>query len=139
LTIGHGPAGGGRTSDGGDPMRSPLARDEQTPGGPREGAGRRQLPTAPRSWGTVTVGVLIVAVAGLVGALAFAQAGETISVLAVNSPVAQGETIDRGDLGSQQVAGVDHAVPVEKVGSVVGKTATVDLPAGHVVTTDAVT
>src|SRR5699024_2669315 len=98
-------------------MRSPVARDGQTPDSPRETAGRRPLPTAPRSWGPVTVGVLIVAVAALVGALAYAQAGETSSVLSVNSPVAKGETIDRGVLGSQQVAGVEHAVPVEKAGS----------------------
>lgn len=123
-------------------MTTVMNRSQQTPahgtGTPTRTAPGR-LPTARRSWGTVTAGVLVVVVGGLVGALVFAQAGQTASVLAVGDTVAKGQTIDRADLVSKQVAGVDGAVAVESIDSVVGKTAAVDLTAGQVVTTSMVT
>lgn len=100
---------------------------------------RGHLPTVKRSWGVVTAGVLMIVIGGLVGGLAFVQAGQTESVLTVREPVAEGQTIDRSNLVSKQVAGVDHAVPVEQADKLAGQTAAIDLPAGHVVTSDAAT
>jgi len=103
-------------------------------------AGKRgQLPTVKRSWGAVTAGVLMIVIGGLVGGLVFVQAGQTESVLAVREPISVGQTIDRDNLVSKQVAGIDNAVPVEQADQLAGKTATIDLPAGHVVTSDAAT
>lgn len=98
---------------------------------------RGHLPTVKRSWGTVTAGVLMIVIGGLIGGLAFIQAGQTESVLAVRDSVAEGQTIDRSNLVSKQVAGLDHAVPVDQADKLAGQTASIDLPAGHVVTSDA--
>lgn len=103
----------------------------------RGGSGR--LPTTTRSWGAITAGVLVIIVAALLGALAFAQAGDTSSVLAVRDEVAKGQTIERDNLISKQVAGVGGAIAVDDVDAVVGKTAAVDLTAGQVVTDATVT
>lgn len=94
-----------------------------------------RLPTSNRSWGAVTAGVLVIVVAGMLGALAFFQAGQTTSVIAVRDAVAKGETIERDNLISKQVAGVDGAVAVEDLHTVVGKTVGVGLTAGQIVTT----
>jgi hypothetical protein len=118
-------------------QRRPETRTANGASGLRGRAGR--LPTRPRSYGTVAAGVLFLVMSGLLSVVVFNQVGDTDSVLAVRDQVAQGQTIEREDLVSKQVAGVDDAVAVEDTDAVVGKTAAVDLLAGQVVTTSAVT
>lgn len=98
-----------------------------------------RLPTANRSYGAITAGALLIGVCALLGAVVFGQAGETSSVLAVRDKIAEGQTIARDDLVSKQVSGLDNAMAVEDVETVVGKTAVVDLVAGQVVTASMVT
>lgn len=105
------------------------------------GAFRRKdrLPTRPRSFGMIAAGGVLMLVTALLGTLLYMQAGQATSVLAVRDPVAKGEKVDRDNLISKQVSGVAAAVRVDDVQSVVGKTATVDLLAGQIVTAPAVT
>lgn len=117
--------------------RRTEARTTNGPSGLRGRTGR--LPTRPRSYGAMAAGVLFLVMSGLLSAVMFNQVGDTASVLAVREQIAQGQTIDREDLISKQVAGVDNAVAVENADAVVGKTAAVDLLAGQVVTTSAFT
>ena len=62
------------------------------------------------------------------------RVGDKESVLAVGHPIAKGQLIDRADLVSTSVAGIDAAIPVAEINSVVGKTASVDLVQGQVLT-----
>lgn len=93
----------------------------------------------PPARGLIVLGVLLVIAFGLATAYLVTRAGDRVSVLAVGDPVAKGQTIDRGDLVSQAVSGVPGALGVADVEVVVGKTATVDLLAGQVLTGDMVT
>lgn len=103
-----------------------------------EGSGGR-LPTRSRSYGVITGGVLVVAVGALLGALFYSQSSDTVSVLAVRDSVAAGQTIERDNLISTQVSGIEGAVPVESADSVIGQTATLGLVDGQVITDAAVT
>lgn len=105
----------------------------------RARTGNRQLPTRGRAYGQLAAGVLVLLVGALVGAWVFTQSGATTSVLAVGSPVAKGEVIERDDLVSKQVAGVDGTIAVEDVNQVLGATAAVDLTEGQVITENAIT
>ena len=87
----------------------------------------------------MTAALVFAATIALAFALIQMRAGDTTSVLAVRDQVAKGETIERADLISIQVSGVDGAVPVEAADTVIGKTARVDLVAGQVITTPQVT
>ncbi len=118
--------------------RSPLLRanraSNRPPRGRREppGLSGRNLPTRPRSWGLVTIAALLVVGFALAGAVLYSNAGDKASVLALgNQPVAKGQVIQRGDLVSKSVAGVDGAIPVAEVDTVVGKSATGDLVPGQ--------
>lgn len=92
-----------------------------------------------RSWGLVTLAALLVLFFGLMVAAYGLSVGEKTSVLAVRDAVAKGQVIERDDLISVPVSGVDGAFPVDQVSSVVGKTAAVDLVAKQIVTGDMVT
>lgn len=115
--------------------------DERRPRGRRGGirpAGD-ELPTRPRSYGSVVLGVALVAACGLGGALYLSSAGDTESVIVLSGPVAEGETIERSDLVSSEVAGVDGAFSVDDLSSVEGQTAAVDLVEGQVLIGEQVT
>jgi hypothetical protein len=62
------------------------------------------------------------------------RVGDKESVLAVGQSIAKGQVIDREDLVSTSVAGITAAIPVAAIDSVVGKTASVDLVPGQVLT-----
>jgi hypothetical protein len=65
--------------------------------------------------------------------------GDSVDVLAVSDAVPAGATIERGDLRSVAVSGVADAIPVNEVDAAVGKTATVGLVPGQVLTRAALT
>lgn len=113
-------------------------RSTAEPGGGLLGAGRRSATAGPRprnrSWGLVTLAALLVVGAGLAVAAWGMQVGEKTSALAMGSPVAKGQVIERSDLVSTAVAGVEAAVPVAQIDTVVGQTAAVDLVAGQILT-----
>ncbi|MGH8877085.1 MAG: SAF domain-containing protein [Stackebrandtia sp.] len=73
-------------------------------------------------------------VAAVLIAALVAQAGDRESVLAVAKPVAAGEVIERADLKSVQVAGVEGAIATGDAGKVMGSTAAVSLTEGQIVT-----
>lgn len=93
-----------------------------------------ELPTRTRSYGSMVLGVALVAGCGLGGALYLNQAGDTESVLAVSHSVAEGETLQREDLYSVDVAGVDGSFAVDDLSTVEGMTASVDLVDGQILT-----
>ena len=105
--------------------------------------GRRSATTGQRprnrSWGLVTLAALLVVGFGLAVAAYGLSVGDKSSVLAVRDAVAKGQVIERDDLISVPVSGVDGAVPVAQVSTVVGKTAAVDMVAKQIITGDMVT
>jgi hypothetical protein len=103
--------------------------------GDRRPATGRQAPRT-RSWGLVVLAALLVVGTGLAVAAWGLRVGDKESVLAVGQPIAKGQVIDRDDLVSTSVAGFDAAIPVAELDSVVGKTASVDLVQGQVLTSD---
>ncbi len=86
----------------------------------------------PPARGLIVLGVLLVIGFGLATAYLVTRAGDRVSVLAIRDPIAKGQTIESADLVSQAVSGVPGALAVADVEVVVGKTATVDLLAGQV-------
>ncbi|UUW92482.1 SAF domain-containing protein [Pimelobacter simplex] len=107
-------------------------------------SGQRKAATGPlrpreRSMGLVILGALLVIGCGLGVAAWGLRAGDKTSVLAVGAPIAKGHVLERGDLVSVSVSGVDDAIPVENVDQVVGKAATVDIVEGEVLTEAMVT
>jgi hypothetical protein len=82
----------------------------------------------------VTLAALLVLGTGLAVAAWGLQAGSKESVLAIGKPVAKGQVIDREELVSTSVAGVKGTIAVEQLGTVVGKTAAVDLVKGQILT-----
>lgn len=123
-----------RGSRAGEADRKPGLREQL-----RARSGSRQLPTRGRSYGQLAAGVVVLLVSALIGAYVFTQSGATTSVLAVGSPVAKGEVIERGDMVSKQVAGVDGSIAVQDIERVIGSTAAVDMTAGQVIVDDAIT
>lgn len=87
-----------------------------------------------RSLGLVTLAALLVLGTGLAGAAAIIHAGQKETVLAIGEPIAKGHVIGRDDLVTTSVAGVEGAIPVGDIDSVVGKTAAVDLVDGQILT-----
>lgn len=131
-----------------------MARDSTTKGQPArslrvpvEGllSGSRRAATGPpgrqrhRSWGLVTLAALLVIGAGLAVAAWGLHVGQRESVLAVGEPIAKGHVIAREDLVSTSVAGVNGAIPVAQIDTLVGKTAVVDLVDGQILTAGMVT
>lgn len=118
---------GGSGDDGGKEGRRRRGKGGVRPPGD-------ELPTRTRSYGSMVLGVALVAGCGLAGALYLQQAGDTESVLAVSHSVAKGETVQRDDLYSVDVAGVDGTYSVDDLSAVEGMTASVDLVKGQIVT-----
>lgn len=73
---------------------------------------------------------------GIAGGWMWSQwISDTVPVVGVAAPIAKGQTIERENLSSVQVAddpGLD-AIPIDQVDTIVGKRASTDLPAGGVV------
>jgi hypothetical protein len=107
-------------------------------------SGQRKAATGPmrprnRSMGLVILAALLVIGCGLGVAAWGLSAGDKTSVLAVGAPIAKGHVLEREDLVSVSVSGVDGAILVEHVDQVVGQAAAVDLVAGQVLTDSMVT
>lgn len=79
----------------------------------------------------LVVGVLLVAICGLVSASLVAGSGDTVAVLALTRPVGAGHVLSASDLRVAHVSGSGVAgVPASALPSVVGDTVTSSLPAG---------
>ena len=113
-------------------------------GSPGLATGRRSIAGGPqkprtRSWGLMVLATLLVLGSGLAVAAWGLHAGQKMSVLVLTAPVAKGQTIEREDLASRPVAGVDDAIAVESSNDVVGQVAAVDLVQGQILTSALVT
>ena len=93
----------------------------------------------PRSRSLLVLAALLVLGFALATAYMVTRAGDKASVLSVGTPITKGHVIERADLVSLAVSGIAGAVPVEATNDIVGKTATVDLVKGQVLTEDMVT
>jgi hypothetical protein len=92
-----------------------------------------------RSRGLVVLAALLVLGFALATANLVTRAGDKVSVLSVGTPISKGHVIERADLVSVAVSGIVGAVPVAATDVIVGKTATVDLVKGQVLTEEMVT
>lgn len=99
----------------------------------RAGRGR------PRSRSLLVLAALLVLGFALATAYLVTRAGDKVSVLSVGTSISKGHVIERGDLVSVAVSGIAGAVPVAATDEIVGKTATVDLVKGQVLTEEMVT
>jgi SAF domain len=120
----------------GDGVERPTSRQQRRDEKARirraeKAAAAERRPSRP--YGQMLLAVLLIAGCALGAAVAYSNAGDTTSVVAVTDGVARGETIAREDLTTTRVAGVDGAIPAEDLGDLVGRTATVDLLPGQVV------
>lgn len=93
----------------------------------------------PRSRSLLVLAALLVLSFALATAYLVTRAGDKVSVLSVGTPISKGHVIERADLVSVAVSGIAGAVPVEATNDVIGKTATVDLVKGQVLTEEMVT
>jgi hypothetical protein len=87
---------------------------------------------APRRWGFVAAGVLLVLGCGLVSLAMYRSAGNRVPVVVVARDIDQWETIERSDLGTALVAaesGVD-TIPETNLDELVGRVAVTRLPSG---------
>lgn len=122
------------------------------PGEPRgagPGGADRAGPAAPAGFspartrrrpGVLAAGVALVAVGALAAAYLTQVVGHTVAVVAVARSVPAGQLIGRADLTVANV-NADPAlrpVPADRLASLVGQRAAVDLPAGSLLTADAV-
>lgn len=116
-------------------------RAEPPRGGILNGRPGRVAPrrSRPRSRSLLVVAALLVLGFALATASLVVRAGEKVSVLSVGTPITKGHVIERQDLVSVAVSGIARAVPVEDANDVVGKTATVDLIKGQVLTKGMIT
>ena len=99
----------------------------------------RDLPRPPRRYSQWAATVLFLLVAMLAAGWLWQQKSDRVEVLVVRTPVVAGEVLERGDLGTSEVAGVADAVPVGAAETVVGKTAVVGLVPGQLLTPGMVT
>lgn len=97
------------------------------------------LPTRTRLRGQAAGGALLIIIPALLLVYVFLNTGERTEVLAIKDGVAAGQTIDRSDLVSKQVAGVDDAIALSDADSVIGKRAVSGLVKGQILTRSAIT
>lgn len=122
----------------------PGQHSPATDGGLLSGA-RRGMPGPQhdlpkrRSKGLILLAALLVLIIGLAGAAWGLHAGQKSSVLGIGHQVSKGQVIQRDDLVSMSVAGASGTIPVGQIGTVVGKTAAVDLVPDQLLTKDMIT
>lgn len=109
--------------------------DRPAPRGPASSpAGGIRLPTRPRRLGQWAATVLFVLGSVLSAGWLWQEQGNRVDVLAVGAPVPAGHVIERGDLTSAAVSGVEGAIPVGDLDQVLGSTAATALVQGQVLT-----
>lgn len=88
----------------------------------------------------VAAGAALVVVAGLASYVGFTNLGNTVEVLVTSAAVSRGEVVEAADLTTLQLSGgqTSPAITVDRTAEVVGQVATVDLPAGSLVTTETI-
>lgn len=129
-------------SEGGVPPGSSGAGGANQRGGlPGPGGMTKRRDPSPvaRSGWKIAGAVSLIAACAAGGVLLYQSAGDSVSVVAVREGVSEGETIERADLVSKEVSGVEGAVSVDDAGSLEGQIAAVDLLPGQVITSGAVT
>lgn len=102
---------------------------------------------APRKYGQMLISVVVVIAAVLAGGWLYVNKGGTKEVLVVAQPIPAGHPITEADvrtsrdplLVSRSVSGIDDAILVSDVDSVLGKRTTVTLLPGQVLTDEALT
>lgn len=121
------------------PAASAPVRSAPVTGKPGEGLA--SPPKLRRKPALVAAAVVVIAVGALLAAYLTTVVGNTRPVIAVRNDIARGATISQADLVVVQIT-PDPAlktVPSSALESLVGKRVSVDLPAGGLVTTNAVT
>ena len=89
-----------------------------------------------RVW-MIALGITIVLIGALATWYVTTTTSRTVSVLTTNTTVQRGEAITQSDLTTISIAGGQNvdAIPASDASEVVGKVASVDLPAGSLLTT----
>lgn len=84
----------------------------------------------------IAAGVALAIVCGLGSMYFVTTAGDSTTVLTVKGEIARGQTITANDLSTLQISGdqTTNALPASKSNEAIGKIATVDLPAGSLIT-----
>lgn len=87
----------------------------------------------------IAIGVAIAIVGGLASWWIATESSNTQTVFVATTVIERGDVITADDLGTLQLAGGQNtnAVPSTNPDAVIGKSATVELPAGSLITTDA--
>ncbi|MFC5928621.1 hypothetical protein D6T64_21630 [Cryobacterium melibiosiphilum] len=120
------------------PRRRPVAlKKADAPASPGREAG--QPPTKSRRRPAVIAAGVALAIVGGLGSWFYASTvGDTVTVLTTSADIARGATITSENLTTLQIAGGQDttAVAAEQAASVIGETATVDLPTGTMITSD---
>ncbi len=101
-----------------------------------------QTPTRQRRprW-LLWVGILIIALSALLGSFLFRAGQSTKSVILVNAPLIAGQPITANQLGTTTIpaTGALQGIPADQLNAMVGRYATLALPAGSLLTPAAVT
>ena len=121
--------------------------DRTESGAPRSGTQQatppsrrtRGVPRVPRRYGQWAATVLFLLVTVLIAGWLWQQKSDLEEVWAVDVAVPAGSVIERDDLVTLQVAGIDEAIAVSELDSIVGSTAAVGLVPGQVLNHDMLT
>ena len=85
--------------------------------------------------------VALILAGAVAGAFVYTSASNTVPVFAVSHEIARGDTINKSDLTTIDLAAGQQTqgIPIKDSSDVIGKIASVDLPTGAMVTRDALT
>jgi hypothetical protein len=97
-------------------------------------SGEVRLPTRPRRLGQWAATVLFVVASVVAAGWLWQQHGDRVEVLSVGVAVPAGHVVERGDLTTVSVSGVDGAISTSELDRVVGSTAATALLPGQVLT-----
>lgn len=98
-------------------------------------------PTKTRRRPGLIAGGAALVIVGALGSWFYAsQAGDTVTVLVASGDIARGDTIAKEDLSTLQIAGGQEttALRAEQSAEVLGKIATLDIPAGSLISTSTI-
>lgn len=125
-----------RETPGGPANRGTAVRSEGSTGAGRQALTDERPLRQRRRPVFIAVGAVLVLVAALASYVTFTNMSTTVSVVVTTSNVARGEVIQADDLGTIEIAGgqVTSAVLASEAPGLVGQFATVDMPAGSLVT-----